>query len=118
MAQQQSPDQATVIFRIEALERLVHDLQSQLQQYVRTSENDLHLRSIKDTVERIERELGLAKQQLTDSNKEMGEQFSQLKDEQNKLQVQTLTYIITTIVTIVGLVLVGVVTAYLTGAIH
>lgn len=117
MAQQQ-PQDATLLYRIEALERLFHDLQQQLQQYVRSSENNLHLQAIRDTCERIERELGLAKQQITKSSDEMVKEFASLREEQNKLQVKTLTYIVTTIVTIVGLVLVGVVVAYLTGTLH
>lgn len=110
--QQQPQDQATLFFRIEALERLVHDLQTQLQSYVRTSENDLHLRSIKETVERIERELGLAKQQISESNKEMGEQFTSLRNEQSKLQIRTLVYIVTGVATFVSLALVGIIGAY------
>lgn len=117
MAQQQ-PDQATLLYRIEALERLFHDLQTQLQQYVRSSENNLHLQAIRDTCERIERELGLAKQQLTKSSEEMANSFANLREEQNRLQIRTLAWIVGSIATFISLVLVGILTAYITHLIH
>lgn len=116
MAQQ--PDQATLIYRIESLERLFHDLQQQLQQYVRSSENNLHLQAIRDTCERIERELGLAKQELTKSNDEMVKGFASLRDEQSKLQVRTLVYIVTGVATFVSLALVGIIGAYAAHILH
>lgn len=116
--QQQPQDQATLIYRIESLERLFHDLQQQLQQYVRSSENNLHLQAIRDTCERIERELGLAKQELTKSNDEMAKGFASLRDEQSKLQVRTLVYIVTGVATFVSLALVGIIGAYATHLLH
>ena len=119
MQQQPVPqDQATLIYRIEALERLFHDLQQQLQQYVRASENNVHLQSIRDTVERIERELGLAKQQLTKSNDEMVKEFATLREEQNKVQIRTLAWIVGSVATFISLVLVGVLIAYVTHILH
>lgn len=115
---QQIPQDSTLLYRIEALERLFHDLQQQLQQYVRSSENNLHLQAIRDTCERIERELGLAKQQLTKSNEEMSREFAGLREEQNRLQIRTLAWIVGSIATFISLVLVGVLTAYVTHLIH
>ena len=111
---QQPQDQATLIYRIESLERLFHDLQAQLQQYVRSSENNLHLQSIRETCERIERELGLAKQQLTKSSDEMVKELASLREEQSKLQIRTLVYIVTGVATFVSLALVGIIGAYAT----
>ena len=116
--QQSSQDQSTLLFRIETLERMVRDLQAQLQQYVRSSENNLHIQAIRDTVERIEKELGLTKQQLTESSKDTSAQLSTLREEQNKIQIKTLTYIVGTVVTFLVLVLVGIIIAYYTHAIH
>jgi TolA-binding protein len=113
--QQPAPqDQATMIYRIEALERLFHELQTQLQQYVRSSENNLHLQTIKETVMRIEAELGLAKKQLTESNDKMVEQFASLREEQNRMQIRSLVYIVGTIVTFISLALVGIISSYAT----
>ncbi len=115
MQQQPTPqDQSTLIYRIEILERLFHDLQTQLQQYVRASENNLHLQAIKETVLRIEQELGLAKNQLTDLNAKLvtSEAEAQKRDaaqreSQDKLQIRVLWGAISVIITILSLVIVG-----------
>lgn len=114
MAQAQQPDQATLIYRIESLERLFHDLQQQLQQYVRSSENNLHLQAIRETCERIERELTLAKNQLTDLNTRLvvSESEAQKRDaaqreSQDKLQIRILWGAVSVIITILSLVIVG-----------
>lgn len=116
MQQQSQPpqDQATLIYRIESLERLFHDLQQQLQQYVRSSENNLHLQAIRDTCERIERELGLAKNQLTELNTKLAtsEVEAQKRDaaqreSQDKLQIRILWGAVSVIITILGLVIAG-----------
>lgn len=119
MAQAQQPDQATLIYRIESLERLFHDLQQQLQQYVRSSENNLHLEAIRNTCERIERELGLAKAQLTDLNTKLTaseikaqERDAAQRESQDKLQIRILWGAVSVIITILSLVIVGYITHF------
>lgn len=120
---QQTPpsDQATLIFRVENLERLFRELQTQLNQYVRSSENELHLQSIKATVERIERELSAAKTELTSLNTKLTETESEAqkrdaaqRESQDKLQIRVLWGAVSTVIAI----LVGVIIAFFTHLIH
>lgn len=120
---QQTPpsDQATLIYRIEALERMVQQLQTQLQQYVPAKENELQLRIIKDTVERIEREVSSAKAELTNLNTKISdsevksqERYASQRESQDKLQIRVLWGAVSTVIAI----LVGVIIAYLTHFIH
>lgn len=120
-SQSQPPqDQATLVYRIEVLERLFRELQIQLQQYVRSSENELNLRSIKDTLGRIENELGLAKTQLTELNTKLtaSEIEAQKRDaaqreSQDKLQIRVLWGAVSVIITILSLVLVNYLTHWI-----
>lgn len=119
MAQQ--PDQSALIYRIESLERLFHDLQQQLQQYVRSSENNLHLQAIRETCERIERELGLAKQQLTDLNTKLAtseieaqKRDAAQKESQDKLQIRVLGGIVSIFIAI----LLSIIGAYAAHLLH
>ena len=113
--QQQSPqDQATLIYRVETLERLFRELQQQLQQYVRASENELHLQSIKATCERIERELSAAKTELASLNAKLVESEAEAqkrdaaqRESQDKLQIRVLWGAISVVITILSLVIVG-----------
>ena len=122
MTQQPTPqDQATLIYRIEVLERLFHELQQQLQQYVRASENNLHLQAIKETVLRIELELQLAKNQLSDVNAKLttNEIEAQKRDaeqraNQDKLQIWILVGIVSFFVAI----LLSIIAAYAAHVIH
>lgn len=114
-------DHATLIYRIEALERMVQQLQTQLQQYVPAKENELQLRIIKETVERIEREVGNAKTQLTDLNTKLvaSESEAQKRDaaqreSQDRLQIRILWGAVSVVITILSLVIV----AYITHFIH
>jgi hypothetical protein len=116
MQQPQQQDQA-LLYRIETLERMVRDLQGQLQQYVRSSENNLHLEAIRSTVERIERELGLAKTELTGLNTKLtaSEIEAQKRDaaqreSQDKLQIRILWGAVSVIITILSLVIVAYIT--------
>lgn len=113
-------DQSTLLYRIESLERMVRDLQTQLQQYVRSSENSLHMQAIRDTVERIERELGFAKNQLTDLNTkltsseiEARERDAAQRESQDKLQIRMLWGAVSVVVTILSLVIVNYITHFL-----
>lgn len=114
MQQQPPQDQATLVYRIETLERLFRELQQQLNQYVRSSENNLHLESIKSTVERIERELSAAKTELTNLNTKLIEteteaqkRYADQRESQDKLQIRVLWGAISVIITILSLVIVN-----------
>lgn len=107
----QQQDYAT---RLEILERTVLNLQKQLDQYVPVKENDLKLQIIKDTVEQIKKEVvdirGQIKgvdDKLVLQNMDAQKRQAELRESQDKLQIRVLTYIIGTIVTVGGLILVG-----------
>lgn len=84
--QQQPTQDPTMVYRIETLERLFQQLQTQLGQLVPAKENELQLRMIRESVERIERELGNAKSQLTDMNTKLvnSEMQAQQRDSDQK----------------------------------
>lgn len=115
--QQQPAQDPMIIYRIESLERMVQQLQTQLQQYVPYKENELQLRSIKDTVERIEREIGIAKAQLTDVNNKLAEnklqeqeRDSKQRQSQSDLQLRFFYYVST----LIGAIIVALLVYYFT----
>ena len=57
MQSQQPMDTTAIAYRINALERDIQHLQTQLASYVPARESELQLASIRSTVERIERDL-------------------------------------------------------------
>ncbi|SRR6266567_1828933 len=114
-------DQSTLTFRIEALEKMVQQLQNQLQQYVPAKENELQLRSIRETVERIEREVSSAKSQLTDLNTKLADseveaqkRDSALKENQNQMQIRVLAGIVSIFIAI----LLSIIGAYAAHVLH
>lgn len=117
----QSPDQATLTFRIEILERMVQQLRDQLSQYVPAKENELQLRSIRETVERIEREVSNAKNQLTDLNTKLAvseveaqKRDAAQKESQDKLQIRVLGGIVSIFIAI----LLSIIGAYAAHLLH
>lgn len=71
-------------------------LHTQLQLYVPVRENELQLQAIKSTVERIEDDVRSTKLQV-----------SEMRDEQDKLQIRVLLGLVTTIVTILSGILIA-----------
>ncbi len=99
----QPQDLATISYRLNTVEQQVQQLHAQLQLYVPVRENDLQLQAIKSTVDRIETDVSETKKQV-----------GSMREEQDKLQIRVLLAIVTTIVTILGGVLIG----YITHIIH
>ncbi len=96
---------------------MVQQLRDQLSQYVPAKENELQLRSIRETVERIEREVSNAKNQLTDLNTKLAvseveaqKRDSAQKESQDKLQIRVLGGIVSIFVAI----LLSIIAAYAT----
>lgn len=121
MMQKENEPISTLLYRVEAVERDIGQLKSQLNMYEPIRENDLKLSRINDIVARIELELQKVKEKLETINTRMivSEQEAQKRDteqrdDQAKLQIRTLWYIVSTIVGILAAVLVG----YLTHLIH
>ena len=89
-------DLATISYRLDTIERQVMQLHTQLQLYVPVRENELQLQAIKSTVERIEDDVRSTKLQV-----------SEMRDEQDKLQIRVLLGLVTTIVTILSGILIA-----------
>ncbi len=99
----QPQDLSTIAYRLNTLEQQVQQLHTQLQLYVPVRENELQLQAIKSTVDRIETD-------VLDTKKQVGA----MRESQDKLQIRVLLGIITTVVTILGGILIG----YVTHLIH
>lgn len=113
---QQQPEN-TIAYRVDIIEREVAALKLQLERYVPVRENELQLKSIRDTVERIERDVQEAKRQIGDVNTKLvtQETESQRRDNaqresQSALQIRVLWFIVSTVIVI----LTGVLVAYAT----
>lgn len=107
--------------RLAFIEQQVRQLQSQLQTYVPIRENELQLRGIQETVNRIEREVQDAKKQLVDMNDRLVRQKEELqtkdteqREKQDKLQIKALWFIVSTVIGVLTALLV----AYLTRLPH
>ena len=108
-------------YRLESFEKDLLGVKQQLQYYVSAKENDLQLKNIQTTVNRIELEIQDAKnrvdqvnKQLTTQEIEMQKQSSELRDSLSRLQIRILCGTVSTILTIFTSVLIG----YLTHLIH
>lgn len=63
---QPQQDLATLAYRVNALEKELQHVQTQLQAYVPTNVNDVQLSAIRSTVERIEKDVGDTKRAITE----------------------------------------------------
>jgi predicted nucleic acid-binding Zn-ribbon protein len=118
MEEQQVPDHTSEIaFRLSSTERDVTDLKEQFQRYVPVRENDLQLKNIHDSVERIEIYVQQARKQLDDVNSKLGtqereaqERDAKQRESQAALQIKVLWGTVSTIITILTSILIGYVT--------
>jgi len=108
----------TIAYRIDAIEREVAALRSQLERYVPVRENELHLQSIRSTVERIEREVQDAKKQAADLNTRLFAQQAESerrdtaqRESQAALQIKVLWGVVSLVIAVLSAVLI----AFLTG---
>jgi predicted nucleic acid-binding Zn-ribbon protein len=114
----QLPDQTPAItFRIIALERDVTALKDQLNRYVPVRENELQLKSMRDTVDRIERDVQEARRQLEGLNaklimqdREAQERDATQRESQSALQIKVLWGTVSTVIVVLTSILIGYVT--------
>jgi hypothetical protein len=106
-----------LLIRVNAVEQQVQQVQTQLQQYVPASVNDLQLQSIRSSVDRIERDVSDMKHQLTDMNTKLATQEAEAqkrdaaqRESQDKLQIRVLWFIVSAVITVLMALLI----AYLT----
>ena len=119
MEAQLSDQTPAITFRITALERDVADLKEQLNRYVPVRENELQLKSIRDTADRIEREVQEARKQLEIVNSKLVTQETEAqkreaaqRESQAALQIKVLWGIVSTIIGLLIAVLVGYITHF------
>ncbi|OLE95648.1 MAG: hypothetical protein AUI84_02840 [Delftia sp. 13_1_40CM_3_66_6] len=94
-------DATAIAYRINALERDIQHLQTQLASYVPARESELQLASIRSTVERIERDLQDTKKEVTGLNTRLTEKLTEQKESQDKLIIKVLWGIVATVISIV-----------------
>jgi chromosome segregation ATPase len=108
-------------YRFSSLEKDVSEVKQQIRCYVSSKENDLKLRSIQLTLDRMEQDVQEAKKRLTEVNSQLTlqemegqKQNSDLRESQASLQIRVLWGTVSTIITILTSILIG----YLTHLIH
>ena len=121
MQQQSQEPVATLLYRIESMEKDITRLKAQFDLYVPARENDLQLRSVRETVERMERdvtkareEIGIINTRLISQEKDLQTRDAAQRESQDKLQIRVLWGIVSTVVVILS----GVLIAFLTHLIH
>jgi chromosome segregation ATPase len=108
-------------YRFSSLEKDVSEVKQQLHYYVSSKENELQLKGIQLTVDRIAQDVQDAKKRLTEVNNQLTlqelegqKQNSDLRESQASLQIRVLWGTVSTIITILTSILIG----YLTHLIH
>ncbi len=110
---------AAIIIRISTLEQDVVELKRQLNSFVPLRENDLQLKNIRDSVDRIERDIIDAIKQLTDVSTKMTTQDieaqkreAEIRESQTSLQIRVLWGSLSLIIGLLMSVLVGYITHF------
>jgi uncharacterized protein YhaN len=110
-----------LLIRVNNVEQQVKQVQTQLNQYVPASVNDLQLQSIRSAVDRIEHDVSDMKRQFVDLNAKLATQETEARqrdvdqrESQDKLQIRVLWGVVSVVITI----FVGVLLAYVTHLIH
>ena len=110
---------AAIIFRISALEQDVAELKRQLSMFVPMRENELQLKNICNSVDRIEKDIADAKKQLMDVNArlitqdtEAQKREAQIREGQTSLQIRVLWGSLSLIIGLLMSVLVGYITHF------
>jgi chromosome segregation ATPase len=108
-------------YRFSSLEKDVSEVKQQLRYYVSSKENDLQLKGIQLTVDRIAQDVQEVEKRLTGINNQLTlqemegqKQNSDLRESQASLQIRVLWGTVSTIITILTSILIG----YLTHLIH
>jgi uncharacterized protein (DUF342 family) len=108
-------------YRLASFEKEFSEVKQQLHYYVSVKENDLQLKGIQTTVNRIEQEVQEAKKRIGEVNNQLvtqemdaQKQNADLRESQASLQIRVLWGTVSTILTILTSILIG----YLTHFIH
>ncbi len=120
--QQQQPESlSNLLYRVEAMEKDITQLKTQLNLYEPATMSELKLQRINDTVGRIESELSKVKERLETMNTHMVTQETEAqkrdalqRESQDKLVIRVLWGALSIVITIVSLAIV----AYYTHILH
>jgi predicted nucleic acid-binding Zn-ribbon protein len=104
------PDQAlaTLLVRLNIVEKDIVELQTRLENYVPERENRLELSSIREYLARIESDMT----QVKESHQTLSQRLTNEQEKQNQLQIKILVGTITTIIGLLGSILVGYITHF------
>jgi transposase len=101
---------STVSFRLVSLEKELMEVKKQLNMYVPLRENDLQLKTIHETVDRIEKQLAGLGEKILAQEFEMQKREAAAQRRQASLQIKILWGTVSTIVGLLTSVLVGYIT--------
>jgi hypothetical protein len=108
-------------YQLASIEHDFSDMKQKLHYYVSVKENDLQLKGIQTTVDRIEQDVQEAKKHIVEVNAlltvqemDIQKQNAALRENQAALQIRVLWGTVSTIITILTSILIG----YLTHIIH
>lgn len=107
---EEQPVMSALGFRVLTLEKELENVKRQLNLYVPLRENDLQLRVIHETVDRIEEQLADVRSKITLQEQEMLDKEATMQHNQANLQIKILWGTVSTIVGLMTSVMVGYIT--------
>jgi len=99
-----------ISFRLDSLEKELSDVKKQLSMYVPLRENDLQLKVIRDTIDRIEQQLTSLEEKILAQEFEMQKREAAAQHSQASLQIKILWGTVSTIIGLLASILVGYIT--------
>lgn len=107
MQQHQPQDTSTMLYRIGELERQIHEIREQLKTYVPATVNDIQLQNIQSSLARMERDVVEMKTKQEKVEEEARKRYEQQENTISTLQIRFLIAVVTTVVTIIGSIVVS-----------
>jgi uncharacterized protein (DUF3084 family) len=101
---------STINFRLDSLEKELIEVKKQLGMYVPLRENDLQLKIIRETVDRVEKQLASLDEKILAQEFEMQKREAAAQRRQASLQIKILWGTVSTIIGLLTSVLVGYIT--------
>lgn len=100
-------------YRVQAMEQEVRSIKAQINGVVTQRENELQLRPIRDTVERIEKKLADMEKASNEQREALEKRITEQGNSQDKLQIRVLWGIVSTGIVILTSVLVAFLTHHI-----
>jgi DNA repair exonuclease SbcCD ATPase subunit len=105
---EQQNDQVVFAYKLSQVDQDVERLREQLRLYVTARENELQLRSIQDSVSRIERDMSETKKQIGEVDTKLAAQQQAL----DQLQIKVLWGLVSVILSVLTAIFIGYVTHF------